>query len=316
MISNARIIRWSDGSLTLQTGANPKSQFELSATPVAPPQNNPPKPTPTSTIGRVSSQTNKSHGASVDKHTYVYSGHEASEILRGTNKVTTALKVVDLKARDVALDKLQTSMANAIRGTTTNRLNIISVTEDPELAKRKAEMAEREQVKAAKKLAQNMAREAERTNRQLSKHGLGRSGGLNTNDLEGEGLGRVGGTRRGAGATPGKKRAARKGADSDTDEDDMPRGRTKEDEYDKTDDFLADSDEEEEEDAGGDDDEELEDADAEADDDDDMDMGMSASKSKTPHKETSPTPATPNDKSGGARSRRRRVVNDEDDDDE
>ncbi|KAH0200321.1 hypothetical protein KCU90_g27067, partial [Aureobasidium melanogenum] len=46
--SNARVLRWSDGSLTLQLASNPTQQYEIEGNPLAPRQRNPAKPTPTS----------------------------------------------------------------------------------------------------------------------------------------------------------------------------------------------------------------------------------------------------------------------------
>lgn len=297
LVSNARIIRWSDGSLTLQSGANPTEQYELNATAFAQPQRAPRKPTPTSKPAGPGSQHHQPYDPNFDSHTYVASTHERAMLLFNTSHVTTALTVdASSTANDDALAKLQASMRQATRTQADGGLSIISVTEDPELAKRKAEIAEREQMKAQKKLAQNAAREAERTNRALSKHGLGRtSGGLGGNDLEGDG---GPSRRRGPGATPSKRRAARKGMDSDTD-DDMPRGRTKEDEYDKTDDFLVDSDEEEEVEGEGEEEEEVE---------------VEEQPRKAKRKESPVGEAA--EAEGGARSRRRRIVADDDEDDE
>jgi RNA polymerase-associated protein LEO1 len=239
----------------------------------------------------------KAYDPQEDSNVYIATVYERATMVRITNHVTTSLKVVaSSTAKDEALARLQASMEKATRTPTAGGITLISVTEDPELAKRKAEITEREQIKAQKKLAQNAQREAERTNRTLSKHGLGRSvgGGLSMNDLEGDG----GPSRkRGAAITPKKRRPARRDMDSDTDEGMGPRGRTREDEYDKTDDFLADSDEEEEDAEGDEEDEEEE------------EEVIEKRRKKSKRKES---PVAEGD--GGARgARRRRIVDDEDD---
>ena len=43
--SNARVLRWSDGSLTIQLASQPLDQYVINATPLAPPQVNPKIPT-------------------------------------------------------------------------------------------------------------------------------------------------------------------------------------------------------------------------------------------------------------------------------
>ena len=258
MESNARIIRWSDGNLSLQHGGRPTEQYELSAKSLAAPQLHPTKPTPSS---RLYGRGGNAKAPQEESYTYLASTHEIASLLRNTHHVTTSLSMLPGSVvADDALARLQSSLAAATRNSNTKpdgTLNIISITEDPELAKKKAEAAEKEQLRIARKMQQTQMRDAERASRTLSRHGLGRSGGLNVDDLEGDDRPlptRIG--RKQVGMPRAKRNTHRRG-DSDTD-DDMPRGRTREDEYDKTDDFLVDSEEEEEEEAEGDGDEEEE----------------------------------------------------------
>ncbi|KAL2059635.1 hypothetical protein ABVK25_000928 [Lepraria finkii] len=87
--SNGRILRWSDGSLTLQLASNPREQFELTAKPLAPPQTNPAKPTPTS-VHQSRSHGPTGYNARLDSHTYLAAPHESAELIRLTNHITTS----------------------------------------------------------------------------------------------------------------------------------------------------------------------------------------------------------------------------------
>ncbi|KAI9842998.1 MAG: hypothetical protein M1838_002900 [Thelocarpon superellum] len=310
--SNARIIRWSDGDLTFQYGGNPAESFELPAKSLAPLRTPSGKPTPHWRQGR--DGNSGSYRAEDDSHTYLTTTHESAGLLRATHHITTSLNLLSSSiANDDALAKLQNSLAAAVRGNKTTAdgtLNILNITEDPELAKKKAEQAEKEQLRAARKMQQSQMRDAERTSRQLAKHGLGRSAGLSVDDLEEDG--RYAAARKRSGATAPRRKAPKRG-DSDTD-DDMPRGRTREDEYDKTDDFLVDSDEEEEEMEGDGDDDEDDDGEEELLDDAPR---ASTSKSKAKAKADAETDADEDGAAAaaGPRTKRRRVVDDDEEDD-
>ncbi|KAI9801996.1 MAG: hypothetical protein M1825_003052 [Sarcosagium campestre] len=304
--SNARIVRWSDGSLTMQLANDPKQHFELPAKPLAPPQFNPPKPTPTSKQSRAANGTT-AYNAQLDSHTYLTTPHESAGLLRITNHVTTALNILpSSEVHDEALIKLQQSLEAAKH---TNKAggdsaaNIITVTEDPDLARKKAEIAERDRLKNQRRIQSNQNREAERISRTLAKSGLGRPGGLSVGGLEDDDMmAPMRMNRKRPGAAGPKRRAARN-RDSDTDED-MPRGHTREDEYDKTDDFLVDSDEEEEEEAERDEDEEEASLDAGSDD-----SGKHRGSPKRVRSESKADAAA-----HGPRGKRRRVIEDEDED--
>ncbi|KZF26451.1 hypothetical protein L228DRAFT_12883 [Xylona heveae TC161] len=243
--SNARILRWSDGSLTLQLASNPLEQYELPAKGLAPPQHNPIKPTPTSIGNNRTSKDAERYNPQQDSYTYLVSPHEFSAVLRATHHITTSLTILPSSTvNDEALERLQESLSKAVRGNKPGAeggINVIEITEDPELAKKKAEVAEREKIRAQRRRDQQEARERDRVNRTLGRSGLrtGGMGGLTVGGLEDdEGFT----TTKGARARPRPSRAGH----SDEEDGGYLRGRTREDEYDEDDGFLVGSDEEEE----------------------------------------------------------------------
>jgi RNA polymerase-associated protein LEO1 len=122
------------------------------------------------------------------------------------------------------------------------------IKEDPELAKKSAEKFEKDRMAAIRKREAAEDRNTFRKDRVLGRSGLGggRTGGagLSVAGLEDdEGMPTARGRNRGANAT--KRRMNRRGdIYSDDEDEDHPRGHTREDEYDREDDFLAASDEE------------------------------------------------------------------------
>ena len=295
--SNARVLRWSDGSMTIQLASKPTEQYELVAKPLAPPQHNPHKPTPTSTTkGREGAIP---YNAQLDSHTYLASPQEQSSFVRVTNHITTSLSVKpSVTQDDDALIRLQDSLAAAKKvnkATTNGGVGIIDTLEDPELAKKKAEVAEREKIRAQRRRQNQEERDRDRANRVLGRSGMrtgGVGGGLTLGSLEddeGPGASR---TRAGK---PSRKQRRRNSEYSEDEEDYRNSGRTKEDEYDENDGFLVGSDEDPE--VGQDDSEEEEMA---------SDHG----------KETQDGPKKGKAKgtSSGGRLKRRNVVEDEDED--
>ena len=139
--SNARILRWSDGSLTVQLASDPTTQYEISGNALAPPQRNPPKPTPTS-INKKGG--NEKWDEKLDSRTYLIAPYPAVGSLRVANKITAGLKVkLSSSVEDDAITQLQTSLAAAsnasrVKGTSGD---LMIVDEDPELARHKAEQA-------------------------------------------------------------------------------------------------------------------------------------------------------------------------------
>lgn len=207
---------------------------------------------------------------------------------------------------DDALVRLQESLAAAVRGNKTTAdggVGIISISEDPELAKKKAEVAEREKMRAQRRRQQQEERERDRANRVLGKSGprTGGVGGLTIGGLEDDdGMA----TTR---ARPSKpKRKPRRNSEYSDDEDGFRnRGRTREDEYDEDDGFLVPSDEEPE----------IVDA---SEEEEEMGDGLSQDDEK-PKKKSSKAERVVEKVEGGedggaaARGKRRKVVEDEDD---
>ncbi|KAG4425664.1 hypothetical protein IFR04_001126 [Cadophora malorum] len=246
--SNANLYKWSDGTTTISIG---DQHYELQTKSLAPPKDA------------------KPYQEVTDSHAYLASPSIASAMLVMVGHMTNHHTVRPNKdIQDDALEKLQKNLAAATRGGRKEDRNgpeLISNTEDPELQKKKAEIAEKERMRAQRR------RETAAEKASHPRGGLGSRGGLNIDDLEG----RAGRRAPGAGRKAPKPRRRRPDYDSD---DDLPRGRNREDEYDKDDGFLASSDEEMEE--GEDDEEEEEILDDESDRDEHRSKKQKTSKSR------------------------------------
>ncbi|KAK3631360.1 hypothetical protein LTR56_010157 [Elasticomyces elasticus] len=277
--SNARILRWSDGSLTLQLASNPTVQYQLDGNPLAPPQRNALKPTPvsittsTTKSGRqgYSSITNlnEKYDQSKDAFTYLLTPSQSTSTLRVTHKITAGLSIHQPESgQDDAIERLQAALATAANATRVNGVGntegLELIDEDPEEKRRQAEKAMKEKMKADKRREAAVQRESDRSNRALGRSGArsgGGGGGLSAGMLEdeegGEGGMKRGGGRKGKGAG-GVRRQRRNSIYSD--DEDFGRKHfnvtSKEDEYDEEDDFVAGSDEEEE---GGEEEEDVDD---------------------------------------------------------
>jgi RNA polymerase-associated protein LEO1 len=201
------------------------------------------------------------YDARKDTHHYLASVHQSTSFAQITNRISNQFTVQSTgEQNDVDTQRLQESLAEAVKGRN-NKVDgvaIISINEDPEQAKRRAELAERDKLRAQRRRQNAEERERDRANRVLGRSGLrpgGGGGGLTVSALEAD-----------DGPTPGRPRARpvkkqrRRGSEySDGEDDDERHGhRTKEDEYDPTDPFMAPSDEEEQEDGGDESDEEIE----------------------------------------------------------
>ncbi|KAJ8061107.1 hypothetical protein OCU04_010181 [Sclerotinia nivalis] len=223
--SNTNIYTWSDGSTTLAIG---DQHYELQSKPLAPAKDN-------------------KYNEVLDSHYYMASPSVTSQILVVVGHMTNEYTVRPNKdIEDDALNRLKKNFAAAtgLEGGEKKRLNMIVKNEDPELQKKRAETAEKERMRAQRRREAQLERASQSTGR---RPGIG--AGLTLDDLDG----RSG--RRGPRKPAGAKRPRRR-PEYDSD-DDLPRGRNREDEYDKEDDFLASSDEELEEGGGDDDDEEI-----------------------------------------------------------
>ena len=297
--SNSRILRWSDGSLTLQLASNARQQYELTAKPLAQPQINPKKPTPTSKIQN-RGHAPEAYNARQDSHTYLAAPHEHAAVLRLSKHITAALAVQSSSDQnDEALIRLKEQMAEAQKGSKKSAdggLAVISISEDPELAKKRAELAEKEKVKMQRRLQVQQDRETTRSNNVLKRSGLrtgGMGAGLTVGGLEDDdGMA----TTRGRASKPKSRKVRRRNSEySDDEEDFRGRGRTREDEYDEDDGFLVGSDEEPEVGEASEEEEEME-------DEEDEDNGK-----RQPQKREDDEPA-------GGRTKKRRIIEDEDED--
>ena len=301
--SNARILRWSDGSLTLQLASSPLEQHQLTAKALAAPQINPTIPTPTSQVVPKLPANSTKYNAAMDSHEYLAAPHEHIGVLRHTNQFTTALTVQSTDQDDEAIVRLRESLAIATRGNkaTADGPEVIDIKEDPELAKKRAELAEKEKNKLQRRLALQRERESNRANNVLRRSGLSRGmgNGLTVGGLEDDGL-----PRRSQAGKKGPRKPRRRNSEYSEDEDMYGRsGRTKEDDYDEDDGFLVRSDEDVEEDGGASDEDDEEDLDAEGEDDEEVEAPAET------RKEPSSSAAAG---AGGGRHQRRRVVDDED----
>lgn len=245
--SNTRVLRWSDGSLTLQFASQPLEQYEINANMLAPPQINPKKPTPTSLTHKTGQEFKQSY-------TYLVAPYEVAQVMRVTNKFTTSLSVVPTAtSKDGALEVLQNALAKAAsrgRDEKDQAISFINVEEDPELKRAREEAQFKEKQKMARAKEKSEMREREKQSRRLGGGGRSSGYGLSTDLLEGAESGRRGGARK-----PRTKSGLGRGGWS-SDEDFGRGGRTKEDEYDEEDDFIARTDEEDEGEGLDDDDEE------------------------------------------------------------
>lgn len=279
--------------------SNPCEQFELAAKPLTQPQNNPVKPTPTS-INRGRNQGSVPYNSRLDSHTYLAAPHEFGEIVRLTNHITASLAVQSSSDQDdEALARLKQSLAAAQKGnknTSVGGLAVISISEDPELAKKRAELAEKEKSRMQRRMQVQQDRESTRSNNVLKRSGLrtgGMGAGLTIGGLEDDDG--IATTKGRTGKSKGRKPRRRNSEYSEDEEEFRGRGRTREDEYDEEDDFLVASSEEPE--VGEESEEEIE----MADDDEDEDE-----EEKKPRKRNS-------EEATGGRVKRRRVIEEDED---
>ncbi|KAE9972350.1 hypothetical protein BLS_004060 [Venturia inaequalis] len=245
--SNARFLRWSDGSLTLQLASNPTVQYQIQAKPLAFQQRNPPKPTPTSIND--GKRGNVKWNEKAESWMYLASASNASFMVRITNKITGKLVVVPADDDKAALQ----SLARGTEQSKKKEGHVVMmgiVTEDPELAKKRAEQADREKTRAQGRLEGNLLKEKERAVRGGAR---GPRSGLTIGGLEDDDMG-----GRGSGRPPRPKPRRKKRNDEYSDEEEELYGRRpgRQDEYDEEDDFIAGSDEEEDKDAEGSEEEE------------------------------------------------------------
>jgi RNA polymerase-associated protein LEO1 len=281
--SNARILRWSDGSLTLQLASDPTTQFDIDANTLAPPQIRPKIPTPTAIK---EDRTGSKTSSKKESYTYLVAPYEEANVMRVTNKLTASLNVVPAaNTRDAAVEKLQDDLRKVTQkglDEGNQAISFVDVSEDPELRRQREEATFKEKQRQLRAREKHEARQAERANRTMGRSG-GRSGGagLAIDDLEG--------------APSTRKAPRKKGLQRDWSDDEDYGGprRNREDDYDEEDDFIAASDEEPEI----------------VDDDDDPDEGIRES----PKRGRGGAAADDDDDEVVVRTKRRRVVDDDED---
>ncbi|ETN46289.1 uncharacterized protein HMPREF1541_00473 [Cyphellophora europaea CBS 101466] len=315
--SNARIIRWSDGSLSLQLASKPTQQYRISTNALR--QNYDIK---TNTVRKppVPYDPNR------DTHNYLAAPHNTSGLdSQITRPIDAALRIQpsgDLA--DESVSKLKDALFRA--ADLGDPLATMSkLKQDPDYQRAMAEKAEKDQLKADRRLENARQRTAARRDGVLGRSGLGGSGrgGLSVAGLEDdEGMPSARGSKR-----KGDKRRPKTNRHgiiySDNEDESMPRGRTREDEYDMEDGFLADSEEEPE---TYEDDEELpeEDEDEDAEGEVDEEVAAAPSQSRREREQTPKRAADDDDEEGeiadgdGGRGspsqirKKRRVIDDED----
>ncbi len=306
--SNARIIRWSDGSLTLQLASNPKDQYRISTTALR------------QTFGKKNKSQND-YDPNRDAHYYLGAPHTAAALLQVVAPVSAAMKILPTgQQNDDSVQRLQASLA-AASATTDVFSNVKKIKEDPEMAKKAAELAEKEIQRDKRKRLANEDKQLSRRDKVLGRAGVSRGTGLSIADLEDED-GMPTTTRPKKGATRPKRN--RSGDIYSDDEDEgYPRGRTKEDEYDLEDGFMAASDEEpeiyEDEDAPGEQDDDDPDVDdleiegrqtlVEGKTRGEAERGRDVTPKRAAEEEVPPVAGSPH-----AGRKKRRVIDDDDDD--
>lgn len=280
--SNANFYRWNDGSMTMQVG---EEHYEIQVKPQIPPPN-------------------KAYMSDRDANRYIAAAQEGMQQLLTVAHVTEEWSVrPDRQRVEEDTERLREQMGLASGGAREGEL-IITTTQDPELQKRQAELAEKERIRAQRK------RENAQLRVEAGPGGFrkGNSSSMGLGDLE-SGRRAASGRKRGAGGAAKRSRARNDDYDSDDE------GQYGQDAYDKHDGFIASSGDEVSE---GDDDDIL--------DDGDVEFERERPHAKRPRTEESSNDEADADADGepdddapttaGDHSRRRvrRVVSDDDDD--
>lgn len=145
--SNARIVRWSDGSMSLQIASSPNlydlPQKDLTTDPTKP----------------------EKYIANQDSHQYLIDPHESAGTLRVMAHATRSLNVVSASvnlASDHAIQRLHSELASAIPNAARKTPLEMSELKDPEAERKEAERIAKEREKANKKLEAQRRRARER----------------------------------------------------------------------------------------------------------------------------------------------------------
>jgi RNA polymerase-associated protein LEO1 len=306
--SNARIVRWDDGSLTLQLGNKPTDHYRISTIAL--------HQTYSTKTNRRNLHAPADYDPNRDSNSYLGAYHTTPGVdLQIARPLDASMRIQPTgDLTDASLLRLQQNLA-ATTNTHDPVQNLKVVRQDPEEARRRAEQADKEMQRQERK--RRNAQEALEFKREqtLRRGGLGGRAGLSIAGLEDDdGMP----TARGSKARPRKRKTNRHGEIYSDDEDEtLPRGRTREDEYDRDDGFVADSDEDPEvyddEDELGDDDDE----DAEGEEDDDAPAPATRERPRDVGREATPKRPMDDDEGAGMASpqarKKRRVIDDEDD---
>ncbi|RPB05347.1 hypothetical protein L873DRAFT_1825136 [Choiromyces venosus 120613-1] len=144
--SNARVVKWSDGSLSLQIASSP-NLYDLTSKPLAPPQ------------------ISKTYDAAQDSHTYLLTTHESAGMLRFIGHVNNHLNLLPTstsQANAEAVNRLQERLyqAQSTRGARGRGAQTLELTDmrDPEAERKEAEKQHRDKEKLAKKAEAKKAR--------------------------------------------------------------------------------------------------------------------------------------------------------------
>jgi RNA polymerase-associated protein LEO1 len=219
--SNARIIRWSDGSLTLQLASKPTEQYRISA----------------NALRADWPKKQEHYDPQRETHHYLGAPHATSGCdLQIVAPFDATLKIQPTgDTADEAINKLKQSI-KAKTELNDAPSSFKSVREDPELAKKKAEQAEKDVAKAQRRREAAQERQMGRRDKVLGGRFGGRSAGLTVGELEDD-------MPSARGKAKSRRRKTNRNGEIYSDDDEDGRGR-RQDEYDHDDGFLADSDEE------------------------------------------------------------------------
>jgi RNA polymerase-associated protein LEO1 len=145
--SNARVIRWSDGTFSLQI-ASASTLYDLPRKDLT---SDPTKP--------------EKYSPAQDSHTYILEPHESARTLRVVGHATQSLNVVSASvnlASDHAIQRLHSELASAIPSNSRKAPLEINELKDPEAERKEAERLARERDRANRKLEAQRRRAKER----------------------------------------------------------------------------------------------------------------------------------------------------------
>ena len=225
--SNARIIRWSDGSFTLQLASKPTEQYRISTTAMRP------------SWPRKAGSSHDQYDPNRESNNYLGAPHATPGCdLQIVAPFDASMKISPTgDTADAAELQLRESIA-ARSVLNDGPSSFKSVREDPELAKKRAEKAEKDVAKATRRREAMVDKQMSRKDKVLGRAGL-RGHGLTVGGLEDDMP-----TARGRKSNLKKRKSTRSGAIlSDSEDEETYHRRGRDDEYDLDDGFVADSDE-------------------------------------------------------------------------